>query len=59
MTKYLTLAQASEYCHIPEKTLRVKIRLGLLPAYKPAKSVLVDMRELEIFIRKSKKKIAS
>ncbi len=57
--KYLTLEQASEYCHISAKTLQTKIRLGLLPAYKPGRSLLIDQKELEIFIRKNKKKFAS
>lgn len=57
--KYMTLVQASEQCQIPVKTLRTKIRLGLLPAYKPGKCILIDPRELEVFIRKAKKKFAS
>lgn len=57
--KYLTLPQAFELSHIPIKTLRTKIAMGLLPAYKPGRSILIDENELEIFIRKSRKKIAS
>lgn len=59
MKKYLTLEQASDYCQIPAKTLQTKIRLGLLPAYKPGRSLLVDQHELDIFIRKARKKFAS
>lgn len=57
--KYLTLDQASAYCQIPVKTLRAKIRLGLLPAYKPGRSILIDPKELDIFVRKARKKFAS
>lgn len=57
--KYMTLVQASEHCQIPVKTLRTKIRLGLLPAYKPGKCILIDPKELEVFIRKSRKRFAA
>lgn len=57
--RYLTLLQASDACQIPVKTLRTKIRLGLLPAYKPGKCILIDPKELDIFIRKARKKFAS
>jgi hypothetical protein len=57
--KYMNLLQASDYCQIPVKTLRNKIRLGLLPAYKPGKCILIDPKELDIFIRKARKKFAS
>jgi excisionase family DNA binding protein len=57
--KYMTLEQASDHCQIPVKTLRAKIRLGLLAAYKPGRSYLVDPSELEVFIKKSRKKFAS
>jgi excisionase family DNA binding protein len=57
--KYMTLVQASEHTQIPVKTLRKKISLGLLPAYKPGKCILIDPKELEIFIRKARKKLAS
>lgn len=57
--RYLTLIQASEHTQIPVKTLRKKIRLGLLPAYKPGRSILIDPKELDIFIRKARKKFAS
>lgn len=57
--KYMTLSQASDHCQIPVKTLRTKIRLGLLPAYKPGKCILIDPKELDVFIRKARKKFAS
>lgn len=59
MAKYLTLEKASELSHIPIKTLRAKIALGLLPAYKPGRSILIDEKELELFIKKARKRIAS
>ncbi len=57
--KYLTLEEASERCQISVKTLRRKIGLGLLPAYKPSKRLLIDPKELEVFVRKARKKFAS
>jgi len=58
-TAYITLKQASEQTQIPVKTLRKKISLGLLPAYKPGRSILIDPKELEVFVRKARKKLAS
>jgi excisionase family DNA binding protein len=57
--KYLTLAEAVTYSNIPHSTLRRKIRMGLLPAYKPGKCVLVEQKELDAFIKKAKQKFAS
>lgn len=60
MTKrYLTLEQASEICHMSVKTLQAKIRLGLLAAYKPGRSLLVDSGELDLFIKRARKRTAS
>lgn len=55
MKKYMTLTEAAEYSHIPARTLRHKIRLKALPAYKPGKSLLIDPKELDLFIKKGKK----
>ncbi len=52
--KYLTLAEASAESSIPVSTLRKKITAGLLPAYKPSKSILILESELILFIKKSK-----
>lgn len=57
--KYMTLDDAAEYSGLGISTLRRKISLGLLPAYKPGKMILIDPKELEMFIRKAKKKFAS
>lgn len=57
--KYLTLEQASEASQIPISSLRRKISEGLLPAYKPGKSILIDAKELEMFIRRSRVEHAS
>ena len=58
-SKYLTIEEASEYAMVSIKTLRRKINLGLLPSYNPGKRILIDPKELEIFIRKTRKKLAS
>jgi excisionase family DNA binding protein len=50
--KWLTLEEVVEITHISERTLREKIKLGLLPSYKPGKRRLIDARELELFIRR-------
>jgi excisionase family DNA binding protein len=54
----MTLKQAIEYSGVSYSTLRRKIELGVLPAYKPGKAVLIDQKDLELFIRKSRKKTA-
>lgn len=53
--KYMTLNEAAEYSHIPARTLRHKIHLKVLPAYKPGKSLLIDPKELDLFIKRGKK----
>ena len=58
-SKYLTIEEASEYAMVSIKTLRRKINLGLLPSYKPGKRILIDPKELEIFMRKTRKTLAS
>lgn len=55
-TKWMTLPEAVDYSRMGYSTLRKKIKLGLLPSHKPGKKVLIDSRELDIFIRKSRKK---
>lgn len=57
--KWLTVKEAAIESKMGYSTLRKKIELGLLKAYKPAKEVLIDPKELEVFIRKARKKIAS
>lgn len=57
--KYIDLKEAAEYAKIPVSTLRRKISDGELPGYKPAKHVLVEIGELDLFIRKSRVSHAS
>lgn len=52
--KYLTLEEASDHANIPVSTLRKRIKEGKLPAYKPSHKVLVDVQELELFIKRAK-----
>jgi excisionase family DNA binding protein len=52
--KYMTLEEASEYSRIPVSSLRKKINDGELAAFKPGKSVLIDIKDLEIFIKRAK-----
>jgi excisionase family DNA binding protein len=52
--KYLTLEEASAHVNIPISTLRKRITEGKLPAYKPSHKVLVDVQELETFIKRSR-----
>lgn len=48
--EYLTLEEASKLTSIPESTLREKIRQGKLPAFKPAKTLLIKWSDLRAFI---------
>jgi excisionase family DNA binding protein len=52
--KYMTIEEASEYSRVPVSSLRKKISDGDLPAFKPGKSLLIDIKDLEMFIRKAK-----
>lgn len=57
MTKqktWLTIEEVVEISHISERTIREKIKLGLLPSYKPGKRRLIDARDLDLFIRRHK-----
>lgn len=53
-TKWLTIEDAVAISHMGERTIREKIRLGLLPTYKPGKRRLIDSKDLELFIRRYK-----
>jgi excisionase family DNA binding protein len=53
-TKYITLEQASEISQIPVSTLRKRITEGVLPAYKPGRGILIDPRDLDLLIKRSK-----
>ena len=51
---FLTLRQAADFAHVGESTLRRKIKEGDLNAYRPGKHLLIDPKDLEKFIKKSK-----
>jgi excisionase family DNA binding protein len=53
MANYLTIEEAAEKIRMPYETLRRKIKEGLVKAYKPGKRVLIDERELELFVKRS------
>jgi excisionase family DNA binding protein len=52
--KWLTIEEVVEITHMGERTIREKIKLGLLPTYKPGKRRLIDAKDLELFIRRHK-----
>lgn len=51
--KYLTLEEISEALHMPYDTVRKKVKAGELKGYKPGKRVLVEEKELELFVKRS------
>lgn len=52
--KYLTLKEASEQFHIPISTLRKRIEEGRVPKYKPGRNILVDAKDIELLIKRSR-----
>ena len=48
--KYVTLAEAAIYCSLSEKTLRRFIARGELPCYRPCRSVLLSLVDLDQFL---------
>lgn len=48
--KYVTLAEAAAYCSLSEKTLRRLISRGELPHYRPCRSVLISLIDLDQFL---------
>lgn len=54
MSDYVTLEEASGLSHVAVNTLRKKIKLGLIPAFKPGKKVLILRRDLELYIKRTK-----
>ena len=48
--KYVTLAEASVYCSLSEKTLRRLISRGELPHYRPCRSVRLSLADLDQFL---------
>ena len=57
--KYLTLEEAFSLSHISVDSLRRKIKAGLIPAYRPGKKILIEEKDLEIFIKKNRMSDAS
>lgn len=51
---WLTVEEVVEITHICSRTIRDKIKLGLLPTYKPGKRRLINAKDLELFIRRHK-----
>jgi excisionase family DNA binding protein len=52
--KYMTLDEASDLCRIPVSSLRKKVYAGEIPAYKPGKCILIDIKDLEVFMKRNK-----
>lgn len=52
--RWLTVEQVVEITHMGKRTIMEKIRLGLLPTYKPGKRRLIDPKDLDLFIRRHK-----
>lgn len=52
--KWLTIKEVVEITHMCDRTIREKIKLGLLPTYKPGKRRLINAKDLELFIRRHK-----
>lgn len=52
--KWLTIEEVVEITHMGDRTIREKIKLGLLPSYKPGKRRLINAKDLELFIRRHK-----
>lgn len=52
--KWLTIEEVVEITHMGDRTVREKIKLGLLPSYKPGKRRLINAKDLELFIRRHK-----
>jgi len=48
--RYLTLAEAAVYCSLSEKTLRRLIGRGELACYRPCRSVLLSVEDLDAFM---------
>jgi len=48
--RYLTLAEAAVYCSLSEKTLRRAISRGDIAHYRPCRSVLVSVADLEAYL---------
>lgn len=54
LRRWLTLDEAFEMSNVTIKSLRKAIGNGTLPAYKPGKRVLIDVKDLESFIKRAK-----
>ncbi len=52
--KYLTLSEAARYCSLSEKTLRRKMDAGNLAYYRPCRSVLISVADLDAMMETSR-----
>lgn len=52
--KWLTIEEVVEITHMCDRTIREKIKLGILPSYKPGKRRLIEAKDLDLFIRRHK-----
>jgi hypothetical protein len=53
---YLSIEDASKFLgNTPIETIKQKVQLGLLKAYKPAKRLLFDPKDLREFVQRARK----
>jgi excisionase family DNA binding protein len=48
--QYLTIAEAAIHCSLSEKTIRRLIGRGELPHFRPCRSVLIALADLEAYL---------
>ncbi len=53
---HLTLKEAALYTRVPAGTLRKKVRLSEIPAFKPGRSLLFRVVDLDTWITRHKVK---
>jgi excisionase family DNA binding protein len=54
LDQYLTIAEAAQLLKMGTSTLRQKIKLGLLPTYKPALKILIKVTDLDAYVKRCK-----
>lgn len=52
---YLTVSEASQVIRMSKHSLRLKIKAGLLPAYKPGRQIILLERDLNLFVKRYKR----
>ncbi len=52
--KYVTLPEASIYCSLSVKTLRRMVERGELAHYRPCRTILISLDDLDAFLAKSR-----